>query len=660
MKKNYAKLFLLPVFLTLCYNLSAQIVKTQSISCPGSRNGQLEVILPNGASCEWTLPDATTSTSAVLKGLGAGTYSVQVTDGISNPVYSYDLQEPAPIVNTPSITSNTKWTIAGSETAAEFSGNGEISLSTSGGSGWFTYMLKDSVSRAVITQTSPVFSTLPSGTYFLRTTDIAGCLRLDTLRVPDSPAAAYKQLNDEEFTPDTTACYKSTTTADVKPDTTNVEFPVEVYFDGKLAKKIYGYFNPGDDSTMFFSDVTKSSLTEAEGYRFTDTVYTTTKTSVMYITKEIADVISEYIIVPDYDTITSKFPPAPYPAGTIDKYKPDADGNLLLDSLIIPRIHAGKDSINARQMPTATSVSSEALRPGFHIMHMITANGKGFRYSWDVDSVVAPVSVNFTQVNNKCFGDEKGEITLFAQGSYQNYDGRNFTYRVTKNNVPVVFSSINQPGDPAAKGIKISAAAAGDYLITATDPEGCVGRQTISITQPDEPISVYINLLQETKCPYSRDGELEVRMVHGAVPPIQYSWNGGAFHTAGSTASGLQAGKNTLVVRDANGCEGNDEVEIPYAQKACFYNIVTPNGDGYNDYFDLTDICQGLQMKAVIFNNNGKLVATLDENNPKWDANDSSNPPTGMESTYTCFVQLFENGAIIGEFGESFSVVYQK
>jgi gliding motility-associated-like protein len=107
-----------------------------------------------------------------------------------------------------------------------------------------------------------------------------------------------------------------------------------------------------------------------------------------------------------------------------------------------------------------------------------------------------------------------------------------------------------------------------------------------------------------------------------------------------------------------------DSTSVDASRRQCLYNIVTPNGDGKNDYFDLTDFANGQNMhvQCNIFDNNGRLVGQLNDENLKWDPlTDGYRPPTGQPSTYTAFIRLYtSSGQTIAELGESFSVIYTK
>lgn len=669
----YIKLSLLALVLGLWTNANAQIIEVESIKCPGEKNGQLNVNIttstPDLNTYSWentANPGLVIGTEKTLKGLGAGTYQVQVTDGITNPIFTYTINEPAPIAISFTTNANSSWP----------NNNGTINMTSStGGSGWLEYTVKDSISREILPTKGPIFTGLASGAYFVKAYDVNGCKKDTVVRVAESATSAYGEIGknyDGKINPDTTACYKFTTSLSLNPDTLGIQFPVTVMMDNVVFKVLKGYKRLNDSTKM-------------------------------------------------HTGLGASQP--------VVKIKPVGPFSFIEDVFTVPSgPNAGQDSVKLGSV-------SNTFHPGFHIIHIYTNDGRGFRYSWDVDSVVAPISITYVQTNNVCFGDKKGSFTATAQGSYQQF-AKKYLYTVT---VPTGQTPIAPT--PAAGALSISGSnlMAGRYAVTATDPNDvapCPVTQVINITEPDEPLrivfenesnttcsngtngtvgvlrvdgakypmqyyawntldsiqtlsnlgigkyvvsvsdangckakdSTYINAndrilnivwdpIINTRCPYSSEGALSIRGINGAEYPVSYEWSTG---DTTQTLENLKPGKYLVTVTDANKCLVSDSVEVESLNKSCFYNIITPNGDGYNDYFDLSDLSREVKLECKIFNEAGNLIATLDETNPKWDGLNQSTPPTGSASTYTAFVKITKDGKTIAEFGESFSVIYTK
>lgn len=71
---------------------------------------------------------------------------------------------------------------------------------------------------------------------------------------------------------------------------------------------------------------------------------------------------------------------------------------------------------------------------------------------------------------------------------------------------------------------------------------------------------------------------------------------------------------------DANGCQNFDNVivfVIP-SDTLIVYNAFTPNGDGFNDFFFISNIDKFPECKLEVFNRNGKLVLQQSPYNNDW------------------------------------------
>jgi gliding motility-associated-like protein len=76
----------------------------------------------------------------------------------------------------------------------------------------------------------------------------------------------------------------------------------------------------------------------------------------------------------------------------------------------------------------------------------------------------------------------------------------------------------------------------------------------------------------------------------------------------------VENGLVTVYVRDLINC-GTDYQEYFILNAPTF---ITPNGDGYNDYFTIKDI-DLFDLEVYIFDRYGKLITLLNANNPNWD-----------------------------------------
>ncbi|MGL2987974.1 T9SS type B sorting domain-containing protein [Flavobacterium sp. RSSA_27] len=110
------------------------------------------------------------------------------------------------------------------------------------------------------------------------------------------------------------------------------------------------------------------------------------------------------------------------------------------------------------------------------------------------------------------------------------------------------------------------------------------------------------------------DGGLNeiVATATGGAGNYQYSFDGGNTFSSNNKLIYYKSGDYTVIVRDANGCEATAmryfefiDIEIP--------NVFTPNGDGNNDTWTPTNTINYKDLTISIFDRYGRKIATLRE-----------------------------------------------
>lgn len=134
------------------------------------------------------------------------------------------------------------------------------------------------------------------------------------------------------------------------------------------------------------------------------------------------------------------------------------------------------------------------------------------------------------------------------------------------------------PGGFTASTQNISGLAAGNYMVTVTDANGCIERLQVTIFQ-SPPISLSFTKKDPT-CPpeeafippvppLNHNGEITLT-VSGGTPGYSFLWtasNGGVIppgQQANQSLTGLVAGTYSVVVKDANNCEATTTVTLIY------------------------------------------------------------------------------------------------
>lgn len=98
--------------------------------------------------------------------------------------------------------------------------------------------------------------------------------------------------------------------------------------------------------------------------------------------------------------------------------------------------------------------------------------------------------------------------------------------------------------------------APGTYSVTVTDNVGCMGETMVTIAEPD---MLSVSLMgTDVTCAGDNDGSITATVM-GGTPPYTYIWSNGMM---GAMISGIGGGSYTLTVRDDNGCEAMASITI--------------------------------------------------------------------------------------------------
>lgn len=153
-----------------------------------------------------------------------------------------------------------------------------------------------------------------------------------------------------------------------------------------------------------------------------------------------------------------------------------------------------------------------------------------------IDSVTVTNSsfldVNVGIVDNLCFGDMAGEVSVLPQGGFEP-----FTYVWT----PAILGTTSTGN--------LDNLLSGNYSVTVSDSVGCVHQANFYVDEPD---SIYYSLSPfDPKCNGDSNGSLLFETFNG-VPPFSYHWNTG--DTTPSLVN-IPEGIYSITAVDQNGCE---------------------------------------------------------------------------------------------------------
>ena len=177
-----------------------------------------------------------------------------------------------------------------------------------------------------------------------------------------------------------------------------------------------------------------------------------------------------------------------------------------------------------------TGATASGLTAGTYTVTVTDANSCTTTQSFTLTQPSALVATASAQTNVSCNGGSNGSATVSVTGGTGGY-----TY------------SWSPSGGTAATA---SGLAAGTYVVTVTDANGCTTTQGFTITQP-APLVASQGTVTNVSCNGGSNGSATVS-VTGGTGGYTYSWSPSGGTAA--TASGLTAGTYTVTVTDANGC----------------------------------------------------------------------------------------------------------
>ncbi|HAF30376.1 MAG TPA: hypothetical protein DCG75_15145 [Bacteroidales bacterium] len=211
---------------------------------------------------------------------------------------------------------------------------------------------------------------------------------------------------------------------------------------------------------------------------------------------------------------------------------------------------------------------------------------------------IAIDSVTVTDVNT-CFGDNTGQITVYASGGTGNYEysiNGGIDYQTSR-----VFPNLY----------------AGTYSIYVRDDDGCISPESIKeIFEPTELVIDGFTVLDASECNPDLTGSVTIS-ASGGTGSLEYNVDGGAYQSS-STFTGISVGTHTFTVRDANLCVASDDATVSLL-------------DPLTVSFNVTDIdCNGLST--------GQITAIPSNGTPAysylWETGETTAAISGLSAGY--------------------------
>lgn len=523
----------------IAINFTSQI----NVSCNGGADGFVTATVTGGTpnySYLWT-PGGSTSNS--VAGLGAGTYTVDVTDNngctASNSVI---ITEPTPVTVAPSMT----------PVSCNAGADGTVTANGSGGVAPYTYnwMPGNYASQTV--------TNLPAGTYTVTATDANGCTATNTVAVTEPGIISL-----------------NVTTVNSNCGFADGSATVNVV-SGGTAPFTYSW-NPGGQTTTTATGLIAGqytvTVTDANGCTATAsgnvndnaaptlTISATTNVSCFGGTDGSATVSVvggvgpfTYLWAPSGQTTPTAVnlpagahtvtvtasngciatvttspnitqPPAIF--GTVSTTAVNCTGGN--DGTATVTALGGTPGYTYLWMPMGgTGTTVTGLSAGLDSVQITDVNGCTEVIVFTVTEPTTALSVGVSQTNVSCFGGNDGSAGAIASGGTPPY-----TYSWA-------------PG--GLNGQNIGNLSIGTYTVTVVDGNGCTATNSVTITEPTQLTLAPAN--SNSTCGFA-NGTASV-VASGGTGAYTYSWSpqGGT----NATATNLPAGNYQVAVTDANGC----------------------------------------------------------------------------------------------------------
>ena len=542
------------------------IVKKASCTAP---DGEITVTAKGGTpnyTYLWNYQNAKTQT---ISGLGAGNFTVKVTDKNNCTLDSTYI---IPVTN------NLNATIQANNTKCNTSNDGEISITIVGG-GTATYAWSDPNK-----QTTATAKNLAAGTYTVTITDPSGCTLEKTADVQKAVSITF------QLTPTAAKCFNSTTekiTANANGGNGGFTYTWNTSATGASIDKL----SPG---------VYSATVTDAKGCTAEEKTTITSPSAIKFSNLKTVDVkcfgdnngeasinatggtgVFTYKWSDPNAQITNKS--INLAAGNYEVSATDANGCVLSKTVEIKTPDKIQNTLTVKMPKCNNSIDGEistsasgGLAPYTYVwenllaktpaiqnvnsgFYTVSITDKNKCQVTDTVTLINPPKLNLvlSQVEKSCAGLSNSATVVDVQGGISP-----FTY---------LWDDKNKTTDKL-----LSKIAKGTYTVAVTDANKCQTTASISVTEQD---SIIANLVfVKPTCFEKTDGQIGISIIKGGagngdLTKYNYTWNTSPPQIAPQITD-LKGGKNYIVsLSDNVGCKGVATVFLP--QPAAI--TLTPN-----------------------------------------------------------------------------------
>lgn len=206
------------------------------------------------------------------------------------------------------------------------------------------------------------------------------------------------------------------------------------------------------------------------------------------------------------------------------------------------------------------------------------------------------------------------------------------------------FQWVNEDGVVVGSGSSYSAILPGVYSVVATNiATGCSSEPTPATVISSEPAIVSYAVTENFD-----ENQIITVEATGVGGDYEYQLDAGPFQDSPSFEN-VPSGIHTITVRDKNGC-GNSTTQALVVNYPKFF---TPNGDGYNDTWNITALKDQAKSVIYIYDRYGKLLTQITPNSSGWDGTFSGQT---LPSDDYWFTITYEEDQVEKEFKSHFAM----
>lgn len=200
----------------------------------------------------------------------------------------------------------------------------------------------------------------------------------------------------------------------------------------------------------------------------------------------------------------------------------------------------------------------------------------------------------------------------------------------------------------------------GMYNVTITDDLGCIIYETYEVEQPYEWIK-FFPTITSTSCQQSEDGQVVLYTEDIYWSPFDnmfflYDSLGVLVDSVqpGQSLGNLPPGPYLGILINEYGCTASDSLYVEKGEDNCIIipNLVTMNGDGFNDVFRVKGGCEYDEFYIQIFTDWGEQVFESSDCAFIWDPRDDK---AVANSVYFYYISVMENAKLY-EFKSSINI----